>query len=88
MQPEVSGLAVAFGASARAYAELGGRQLFTLAFTTVDLGARYRFKLDGHPVSARLILANVFDNRSWKIVAANSYQLNDSRWLAVNILAD
>ena len=67
---------------------MGGRQLFTLAFTTVDLGARYRFKLDGHPVSARLILANGFDNRSWKIVAANSYQLNDSRLLAVNILAD
>jgi iron complex outermembrane receptor protein len=75
-------------ASARPYAELGGRQLFTEAVTTLDLGARYRFRLDGHPVSARLVLANVFDSRSWKIVAANSYQLNDSRRLAINILAD
>lgn len=75
-------------ASARPYAELGGRQLFAPAFTTLDIGARYRFKLDGHPVSARLVLANVFDSRSWKIVAANSYQLNDSRRLAISILAD
>ena len=75
-------------ASARPYAQLGGRQLFTSAFTTIDIGARYRFKLDDHPVSVRLLLANVFDDRSWKIVAANSYQLNDSRRLAINILAD
>ena len=75
-------------ASARPYAQLGGRQLFTEALTTLDIGARYRFRLDGHPVSVRLVLANVFDSRSWKIVAANSYQLNDSRRLAINILAD
>jgi iron complex outermembrane receptor protein len=75
-------------ASARQYAELGGSQLFAPAFTTLDIGARYRFKLDRHPMSFRVLLANAFDGRSWKIVAANSYQLNDSRRLSVNLLAD
>ncbi|HEX7887230.1 MAG TPA: TonB-dependent receptor [Phenylobacterium sp.] len=75
-------------ASARPYAALGGTQLFTPAFTTLDLGVRYRTKLDDHPVSVRVLLANVLDKRSLRILAANSYQLNDTRRLAVNILAD
>ena len=75
-------------ASARPYAALSGKQLFTPAFTTVDLGARYRFTLDKHPMSLRATLANVFDKRTWKIAAANSYQLNDSRRLSVFVSAD
>jgi iron complex outermembrane receptor protein len=75
-------------ASARPYAELGGGQLFAPAFTTVDIGARYRFKAGGHAMSVRILLANVFDSRSWRIVAANSYQLNDTRRLSFNLLAD
>jgi iron complex outermembrane receptor protein len=75
-------------ASARPYAALGGAQLFTPAFTTLDLGMRYRFKLEDHPISVRVLMSNITDSRSWKIVAANSYQLNETRRLAVNILAD
>lgn len=75
-------------ASARTYAELGGDQLFAPAFTTLDIGARYRFKLRDVPMSARISLANVFDGRSWRIASANLYQLNDTRRLAVFLLAD
>jgi hypothetical protein len=49
---------------------------------------RYRFKLEDHPISVRVLMSNITDSRSWKIVAANSYQLNETQRLAVNILAD
>lgn len=75
-------------ASARPYAELGGGQLFAPAFTTVDIGARYRFVLRGVPMSARVTLANVFDSRSWRVVSPNNYQLNDTRRLQMFLLAD
>jgi iron complex outermembrane receptor protein len=75
-------------ASARPYAELGGEQLFAPGFTTVDLGVRYRFVLDKHPMTARAVLANVFDSRSWRVAQSNSYQLNDTRRLAVFLSAD
>ena len=75
-------------ASARTYATLGGDQLFTPAITTIDLGLRYRLKLDNHPVSVRVLLSNALNKRSLRILAANSYQLDDSRRLAVNVLAD
>lgn len=75
-------------ASARPYAELGGKQLFAPAFATFDIGARYRFKAQGRPMSARVVFANIFDNRSWRIAAANSYQLNDSRRLSLSLFAD
>ena len=75
-------------ASARTYAALGGQQLFTPAVTTLDLGLRYRLTVEKHPVSVRVLLANVFDKRSLRILAANSYQLDEARRLSVNVLAD
>jgi iron complex outermembrane receptor protein len=75
-------------ASSRTYSALGGDQLFTKATTTVDLGVRYRLKLGDHPVSARVLLANALNKRSFRILAANSYQQDEARRLAVNILAD
>jgi len=74
--------------STRGYAELGGRQLKTEAFTTLDLGARYRFHIQEASLSARLLLSNVLDERAWKIVASNSYQINDTRRLAFFLVAD
>jgi hypothetical protein len=39
-------------------------------------------------MTARAILANVFDNRSWGVAQANSYRLNDTRRLAFFLSAD
>lgn len=75
-------------ASARPYAELGGEQLTIPAMTTVDLGARYRFKVRETPMSARLVVANVFDEDGWRIVAANSYQAADTRRVSLFLVAD
>jgi iron complex outermembrane recepter protein len=75
-------------ASTRAYAELDERQLRTPAFTTVDLGARLRFKARGVPMSARILATNVLNEKSWKILAANSYQQNDTRKVVMSLLAD
>ncbi len=75
-------------ASTRAFAELGGRQLTVPATATFDLGARYRFKVGDATMSARLQVTNLFDKASWKVLASNSYQLNDSRKLQVYVVAD
>jgi iron complex outermembrane receptor protein len=75
-------------ASVRPYAELGGAQLFAPGFTTLDLGLRYRFVARGHPMTTRAVLANVFDKRTWGVIQANSYRLNDTRRLAVFLSAD
>ncbi len=75
-------------ASTRTYAELGGDQLQAPAFTTVDLGVRYRFSVMATPMSVRALVSNVFDVRSWKIVAANSYQENDTRRVVLTLIAD
>ena len=75
-------------ASTRTYAELDGRQLEAPAFTTVDVGARFRFKAASVPMSARILATNVFNAKSWKIVASNSYQENDTRKVLLSLLAD
>ena len=75
-------------ASARSYAELGGRQLEIPAFSTIDVGARYRFKVRDVQMSARVQISNLFDKRNWKILAANSYQMNDIRRAAFYLVAD
>ena len=75
-------------ASTRTYAELGGHQLEAPAYTTIDVGARFRFKAAGVPMSARFLTTNVFNVKSWKIVASNSYQQNDSRKVLVTLAAD
>ncbi len=75
-------------ASTRTYAELGGQQLQAPAFTTVDLGARYRFTVRNTPMSLRALVSNVFDVKAWKILAANSYQQNDTRRVLISLIAD
>ena len=75
-------------ASARTYAALGGGQLKIPATTVVDLGLRYRFKTAEIPMSLRVLVGNVFNDRSWRVLAANTYQAADTRRLSVGLAAD
>ena len=87
----VTASAVANGrraASARPYAELGGKQLFASGFATLDLGVRYRFTVNARPLTARAVLANALDKQSWRVAQSNTFQLNDTRRLALYLSAD
>jgi iron complex outermembrane receptor protein len=75
-------------ASAAGYAQLGGRQLFMPAHTTFDVGVRHNFKVRGTPMSLRFVVNNVFDSRTWKVIAPNAFQLDEIRRYNLYLMAD
>jgi iron complex outermembrane receptor protein len=75
-------------ASTAGYAALGGRQLFTPSHTTYDLGLRHNFTVSGVPVSLRFTVNNVFNHKAWKIIAGNTFQLDDVRRCQLFLIAD
>ena len=75
-------------ASTAGHAGLGGDQLEVPAWTTLDLGARYRFTVGETPVSARLLLANVFDDAGYGVVSGNTFQLRETRRFSLQFSAD
>ena len=75
-------------ASARTYAELGGKQLSTPAYPTFDIGFRNNFKVGGTPMSIRFVLNNVLNKRAWKPLSSNVFQLEEVRRYNLYLLAD
>jgi iron complex outermembrane receptor protein len=75
-------------ASAREYAELGGRQLETMPLTTFDVGARYRFKAAGAPVTLRVLITNVFDAYGWNVSSNAGFRFIDTRRFQLSLAAD
>lgn len=75
-------------ASAQPYAELGDEQLTLDPYSTISLGARYSFSVSDVPVTARLLVSNVLDERAWSIVGASRYQLSGTRRVMFQMLAD
>ncbi len=65
--------------SAKPLAALGGKQLMTPAYATLDLGVRQQFKLGKVPASFRFVLSNVFDEATWKIFAPNTISMEERR---------
>lgn len=63
-------------------------QVYAPSLTTLDFGVRFRFSIAGHDSTARLLLANVFDHKSWKVIASNSLQVNDGRRLSLSFTID
>ena len=57
---------------ARPLESLGGKQLTVPGFASVDLGLRQHFTIGKTAVSYRAVWQNVFDAKSWKVVAANT----------------
>jgi iron complex outermembrane recepter protein len=54
----------------------------------LDLGLRHRFKLGQVPASFRFMLSNVFDDAAWKVLAANTLQMDDRRRITLTLSAD
>lgn len=92
----VDGLSLTFGiqhtgpmiASTTGYTELGGEQLEIGAYTTFDIGARYRFNIGEVPMSARVLLANTFDERGYFASSSNTFGIRDTRRLSLQLSAD
>jgi len=75
-------------ASTRTYSELGGKQLESKPFTTVDLGARYRFTVNGTPMALRGIVANVFDAGGYDVNSSQSFFIRNGRRFSLQLSAD
>ena len=75
-------------ASALEAAELGDRQLTTEPLTTVDIGARYRFKAGATPATLRAQVTNLFDAYGWNVGGNSSFRFTDSRRFLLSLAAD
>jgi iron complex outermembrane receptor protein len=75
-------------ASAQEYGELAGRQLMTEPLTTVDIGARYRFKAAGTPATLRAQITNLFDAYGWNVSVNSSFRFSDARRFLLTLAAD
>lgn len=75
-------------ASTRTYANLDGDQLESKPFTTVDVGARYRFKANGTPMALRGLVANVFDAGGYDVNSSLSFFLRNGRRFSLQLSAD
>lgn len=58
------------------------------AYTLVDVGARYRFKLGTAPATLRLLVANAGDTYTWTIYGNNSFGLTDGRRYVAQLAVD
>ncbi len=75
-------------ASTLPYEELSGRQLEVPAATMIDLGARYRWSIGRVPFSARLLLQDITDERSLRVLGSNTFSLGGSRRASLQVSAD
>lgn len=75
-------------ASAREYAQLGGRQLMTDPRTTFDIGARYRFNAGKTPAVLRAQVTNVFNVYGWEVSPSSSFRPSDERRFLLTLAAD
>ncbi|MDQ8758296.1 TonB-dependent receptor [Sphingosinicella sp. LHD-64] len=75
-------------ASTLGFAELGGRQLFEPGTTTFDIGTRYRFRAAETPMALRVLLANMFDDRSYEVRGSHSFFVRPGRRFSVQLSAD
>ena len=74
--------------SAAIYNALGGKQLMLPAHTTFDLGVRQAFTIRRTPVSFRFTVGNIFDKKSWKVLAGNTMQRDEARRYNLFFYAD
>ena len=75
-------------ASAKTYEELGGRQLMTKPRTTVDIGARYRFRAGKAPAVLRAQITNLFDVYGWDVSPSSNFRPSDERRFTLSLAAD
>ena len=57
-------------------------------YTTIDLGLRQSFRLGAVPMSFRMLVWNVTDAKTWKVVAANTLLPEERRRFNLTVTAD
>ncbi|HYF24021.1 MAG TPA: TonB-dependent receptor [Caulobacteraceae bacterium] len=67
---------------------LGGEQLILAGRTTLDLGARWRFKVGETRGVVRLQVLNVTDNRDWDVGSNGAFQVTAPRRAYLSVTAD
>ena len=67
---------------------LGGRQLSLPGFASLDLGLRQQFMLGNLPSNMRFVIFNVFNTSSWKVVAANTLFVDETRRFSLSLTSD
>ena len=75
-------------ATDRPLASLGGKQLMIPAHPALDLGVRHHFDMGKTPVAFRATLNNVFNHKSWTVVAANTLKVQERRRFSLSLTAD
>lgn len=75
-------------AGSQPLAQLGGRQLMVPGIATLDLGLRKQFRIGKVPASLRALAYNVFDAKTWKVVAANTIYMEERRRYNLTLTAD
>ncbi len=58
------------------------------SITTLDLGARYNFKLMDNAASARVQVMNVLNDWSWTVTSSGAFVPNKARRVQVNLVSD
>lgn len=56
--------------------------------TTIDLGLRYRFRLDGTPAMFRVQATNMFDAYGWDVSSSNAFTYIQSRQIVARLAVD
>jgi len=75
-------------ATTRTFAELGGEQLMTESFTTLDLGMRYRFEIGGRHNTLRVQVTNVADAFAWQVLPSGALFVNNPRGIIATLATD
>ena len=76
-------------ATGRTFVALGGKQLMTEEFATLDLGARYRFKIfDGKPATLRVQALNVTDEFAWQVAPSGALQSSNPHAFQASLAVD
>lgn len=94
--PWVEGLsidaAVAYAGSRAAslvpFASLGGDQVETEEFATLDLGFRYRFRPMGRAATLRGVATNVTDEFAWQVMPSGALYVSNPRALRLSLAMD
>ncbi|MGK6318006.1 TonB-dependent receptor domain-containing protein [Sphingomonas sp. DT-204] len=58
------------------------------SYTTIDLGVRYRFALQGAPAVLRLQATNLFNTYGWEVFGNNAFTYIQSRQLIARLTVD
>jgi iron complex outermembrane receptor protein len=62
--------------------------LMVPGYASVDLGLRQQFRIGKVPASFRALLLNVFDAKTWKVVAANTLYPEERRRMTIALAMD